>query len=46
MKLLSRLFSTRRDSNPTTVFERARLARTMPGQTASLAASRFGYIVN
>jgi hypothetical protein len=46
MKLFARLFATRVSSNPTTVFERARLARTMPGQTAAVAASRYGYIVN
>lgn len=45
MKIFARLFATRA-SNPTTVFERARLARTMPGQTASLAASRYGFLVN
>ncbi|MBL8584117.1 MAG: hypothetical protein JNL61_18060 [Rhizobiaceae bacterium] len=46
MKMIARLFSSRRASNPTTVFERERLSRTMPGQTASLAASRYGFIVN
>jgi hypothetical protein len=47
MSLFARLFRTRRaTTNPTTEFERARLSRTMPGQTAALAASRFGFIVN
>lgn len=45
MRLLSRFFSARRQANPTTVFERARLARTMPGQTGALAASRYGSFV-
>jgi len=46
MKFLSRLFSTpRRDSNLTTALERQRLARTMPGQTAAMAASRLGGIL-
>jgi hypothetical protein len=46
MKIFARLFAQRAASNPTTVFERARLARTMPGQTGAVAASRYGFIVN
>ena len=45
MKLFSRLFA-RRDGNPTTAFERQRLGRTMPGQTAAIAGNRFGFLVN
>ena len=45
MKLVARLFA-HRPSNLTTEMERQRLSRTMPGQTAALAASRFGYVVN
>ena len=45
MKLVARLFG-RRAANLTTELERQRLGKTMPGQTAALAASRFGYIVN
>ncbi|WP_170990106.1 hypothetical protein [Aquamicrobium sp. LC103] len=46
MKLFSRFRGKRRDSNLTTALERQRLAKTMPGQTAALAASRFGFLVN
>lgn len=46
MKLLSRFFSGRRESNLVTELERARLGRTMPGQTGALAASRLGFLVN
>ncbi len=45
MKFFSRFFSARRDANPTTTFERERLGRTMPGQTAALAATRLGVLV-
>ncbi len=44
MKLFSRLFRTRQ-TNLTTALERQRLAKTMPGQTAAIAASRLGVIV-
>ncbi len=43
MKLLSRLFA-RREMNLTTALERQRLAKTMPGQTAAVAAARLGFI--
>ena len=46
MKLVARLFGGRRASNLVTELERQRLGRTMPGQTAALAASRFGFILN
>jgi len=46
MKLVARIFGGRRASNLTTELERQRLGRTMPGQTAALAASRYGFIVN
>jgi len=45
MKLLSRLFARRRQTNLTTALERQRLGNTMPGQTAAIAASRLGVIV-
>jgi len=32
--------------NATTLFERARLARTMPGETGARAGARYGFIVN
>jgi hypothetical protein len=43
MKLFSRLFA-RRETNLTTALERARLARTMPGQTGAVAAARLGFV--
>lgn len=46
MKFFSRFFATRRETNLVTELERQRLARTMPGQTGALAASRYGYVVN
>jgi hypothetical protein len=44
MKLFSRLLRSR-SLNLTTVRERQRLARTMPGQTGAIAASRHGIFV-
>jgi hypothetical protein len=46
MKFLSRFLAGSRATNLGTLMERQRLARTMPGQTAALAASRFGFLVN
>lgn len=46
MKLFALLFAGRRPANPTTTFERQRLAQTMPGQTAALAANRLGVLVH
>jgi hypothetical protein len=43
MKLLSRFFA-RRETNLTTALERARLAKTMPGQTGAVAAARLGFV--
>ncbi len=45
MNFLSRFFRSRRPMNLTTALERQRLGRTMPGQTAALAASRLGVVV-
>lgn len=45
MKLVARIFGARRASNLTTELERQRLGRTMPGQTAALAASRYGFLL-
>ena len=45
MKLLSRLFGRRHETNLTTALERQRFARTMPGQTGAIAASRLGMTV-
>ncbi|MDN2568330.1 hypothetical protein N1F89_19060 [Aquibium sp. A9E412] len=46
MKILNIFRGGRREANLTTVLERQRLNRTMPGQTGALAASRYGYVVN
>ena len=46
MKLFSRFFSSRRETNPTTTFERQRLGRTMPGQTGAMAGSRYGFLIS
>lgn len=46
MKLVVRLFRGRSRPNLTTELERRRLSMTMPGQTAALAASRYGYLIN
>jgi hypothetical protein len=44
MKLFQMLRG-RRDTNLTTALERQRLGRTMPGQTAAIAAMRLGCLV-
>lgn len=46
MKLVARLFRGRTPANLTTEMERRRLSMTMPGQTAALAASRYGFLLN
>jgi hypothetical protein len=33
-------------ANETTLYERAKLARTMPGETGARAGARYGFIVN
>lgn len=44
MKLFTRFFaSAAPSSNMTTIFERNRLANTMPGQIGALAAARLGH---
>ena len=43
MKLFARLFVPRR-SNLTTVLERQRLARTLPGQTGAVAAAHSDHL--
>lgn len=45
MKFLARLFSNSQ-TNFVTVMERQRLSRTMPGQTAAMAGTRLGVLVN
>lgn len=46
MKLFGRVLRRRHETNLTTQLERQRLAKTMPGQTGALAASRLGFILN
>jgi len=45
MKFVVNLFRSREPGNLATSLERARLGRTMPGQTAALAANRLGGLV-
>ena len=45
MKIFARLFGFRRNSSLSTAMERQRLAKTMPGQTAAMAANRLGMLV-
>lgn len=45
MKLFSRIFASRRDANLTTIIERNRLAKTMPGQTGAIQANRLGFLI-
>lgn len=45
MKFFARLFRRRSDTALSTAIERQRLANTMPGQTAALAANRLGMLV-
>ena len=45
MKFFSRFFACR-DGNLTTAFERQRLGKTMPGQTAAIAGNCLGVLVN
>lgn len=45
MKIFSRLFGRRRAMSMSTAIERQRLANTMPGQTAAIAANRLGMLV-
>lgn len=44
MKILSRLFP-RREANLSTMMERNRLAKTMPGQTGAVNANRLGFLI-
>ena len=45
MKFLSRLFAARPNATLSTVIERDRLSRTMPGQTGAVQAARLGVLV-
>ncbi len=45
MKILSYFFAARREANLTTLRERDRFARTMPGQTAAVQANRLGMLI-
>ncbi len=45
MKFFKFLKSRRSQSNLTTVLERQRLGRTMPGQTGAIAGAKLGVLV-
>jgi hypothetical protein len=45
MKLFARLFARNKNINLTTVLERQRLDRSMPGQYGAVAAARLGFVV-
>lgn len=45
MTLFARLFASDRSASLVTRLERQKLGRTMPGQTAALAAARLGCLV-
>jgi hypothetical protein len=43
---VAEMFATKRDTNLTTMIERDRLSKTMPGQTAAVTAARLGMLVH
>lgn len=47
MNAVARFFRRNRGAsvNETTLFERARLARTMPGETGARAGPRYGFFI-
>ena len=45
MKIFSRLFKTSNEANLSTIRERDRFAKTMPGQTGAVAANRLGFFI-
>ena len=45
MTLFSRLFKTRKEASLSTIRERDRLAKTMPGQTGAVVANRLGFYI-
>ncbi|WP_170971327.1 MULTISPECIES: hypothetical protein [Mesorhizobium] len=45
MTLFTRLFKTRNSANLSTLRERDRFAKTMPGQTGAVVANRLGMLV-
>lgn len=45
MSLFTRFFDRSSNTNLVTQLERQRLSRTMPGQTAAVAAARLGCLV-
>lgn len=47
MSVFSKFFGRKvRAANPVTAMERARFAKTMPGETGARAGARFGFIIN
>lgn len=45
MKIFSRLFKNRSQASLSTLRERDRFAKTMPGQTGAVAANRLGFFI-
>lgn len=45
MNIFARLFGSRRNANLTTLRERDRFAKTMPGQTGAVQANRLGILI-
>lgn len=45
MTAFTRFFRRDRALNEATLFARARLARTMPGETGARAGSRYGFLI-
>jgi hypothetical protein len=45
MKIFSRLFRNNSEAALSTIRERDRLTKTMPGQTGAVAANRLGFFI-
>lgn len=45
MNIFARLFKTRKEASLSTLRERDRFAKTMPGQTGAVAANRLGFFI-
>jgi hypothetical protein len=45
MNLFARIFKSRNNANLSTLRERDRFAKTMPGQTGAVAANRLGFFI-
>lgn len=45
MTIFARIFASRKDTNLTTLRERERFAKSMPGQTGAVQANRLGLLI-